>query len=289
MIRKKLLKRVFAILGAIVVLVLLGAYLAFDHFVNPKSDEEIINSLRDGGVDPYISYRNFNNKKIRLLTTKKELDNKLPILVFIHGSPGSFMDFKRYLMDEDLNSKANLLAYDRPGYSREGKGDILASLKLEVELLEYVLKDFEVDQIILVGYSYGGTLVMASSLPYRKKIALAAAVRGELEPMYWALNLTQWELSKPFVPVVLQAAATEKFRHVEELDGYEKKWDLSPAPVLSIHGKEDTIVPYQNSLFLESLFGVDQFKLISLEKGNHSLIWTNFDLIKSELIKSIGE
>jgi pimeloyl-ACP methyl ester carboxylesterase len=73
------------------------------------------------------------------------------------------------------------------------------------------------------------------------------------------------------------------------LDDYEKKWGLSPAPVLSIHGKEDAIVPYQNSLFLESLFGVDQFQLISLEKGNHSLIWTNFDLIKSELIKSIGE
>ena len=72
-----------------------------------------------------------------------------------------------------------------------------------------------------------------------------------------------------------------------ELSQYEKKWDKSPSPVLSIHGKEDFIVPFENSIFLQEVLGKNKFSLIPIEEGNHSLIWTNFDLIKIELINSL--
>jgi len=58
---------------------------------------------------------------------------------------------------------------------------------------------------------------------------------------------------------------------------------------LSIHGKEDFIVPFENSVFLQEILGKTKFSLIPLEEGDHSLIWTNFDLIKIELIKSLQE
>jgi len=86
----------------------------------------------------------------------------------------------------------------------------------------------------------------------------------------------------------LRAAAEEKIRHVKELDAYDDTLNLSDAKVLSIHGKKDIIVPYQNSLYLAEKLG-DKFKLVTLEKGNHSLIWTDFDVIRENILKSLTE
>jgi pimeloyl-ACP methyl ester carboxylesterase len=91
------------------------------------------------------------------------------------------------------------------------------------------------------------------------------------------------------MPNVFKAATIEKLRHVEELPAYEHQWNISKSGVLSIHGKRDRIVPYENSLFLQSLFDPQKFSLITLEKGNHTLIWTNFDLIEAALVKSLEE
>jgi predicted esterase len=76
---------------------------------------------------------------------------------------------------------------------------------------------------------------------------------------------------------------------VTELPNYKNSWNLSQSSVLSIHGKEDMIVPYQNSLFLEQVLGAKKFSLIPIEEGNHSLIWSNFDIIRTALLNSIRE
>jgi pimeloyl-ACP methyl ester carboxylesterase len=73
------------------------------------------------------------------------------------------------------------------------------------------------------------------------------------------------------------------------LPAYKDKWNLSPSRVLSIQGKKDRIVPFENSLFLERVLDKGKFNLIPLPEGNHSLIWTNFDVIKHELINTIEE
>lgn len=130
---------------------------------------------------------------------------------------------------------------------------------------------------------------MAAPDHFRKKFVLAGAVRSELEPQFKALALTRWSITRPLVPNVFLGAAEEKSRHLTELDTFEKRWDKSQADVVAIHGTADWIVPYENSLFLQSLFSPEKFALISIKEGDHSLIWTNFELIKSELVKELKE
>lgn len=269
-------------------MVIILVYLIYA-FTSPSSDAEILEKFEGDSIQPIISYEVFKDKQVRVIAMQKEIDSLLPILFFVHGSPGSSMDFRRYLSDPVLNSLANIISYDRIGYGPERTGEVLNTLQEEVDLLHQLLKGMDVSKVVLVGYSYGGTVVMASDLDYKKKIALAASVKGDLEPMFWAMNLYSWKLTRPLIPKVFRGASIEKFRHVTELGEYEKKWNVSKSKVLSIHGKEDFIVPFENSIYLQQLLGKTKFSLIPLEEGNHSLIWTNFDLIKIELIKSLSK
>ncbi len=281
---RKLLRITGLSLLVIVVALAVVAY----RFISPKSDQQIRGAFEGERHQPHIRYSDFQGRKIRVIEMQAELDAALPSLVFVHGSPGSSLDFKRYLKDEDLNSKYNLIAYDRVGYSDHDSGSPLNSVDEEVELLHTVLTGYDIDNTVVIGYSYGGTVVMASPLEYRKKVALAAAVKGELEPVFWALKLYEWKLTRPLLPGVLRAASEEKMRHIEELNGDDDRWKASGSQVLAVHGKRDFIVPYQNSLYLAELLG-NRLDLVTLEQGDHALIWTEFDLIKNLLLGKMKE
>ena len=267
---------------SLLLIVIVLAVIAY-RFISPKSDQQILKIFEDETHQPYIRFSDFNGKKIRVIEMQMELDTTLPTLVFVHGSPGSSMDFKRYLKDEDLNAKYNLISYDRVGYSDRDSGALLNSLDQEVELLHSLLLKYNISKTTVIGYSYGGTVVMASPLKYQQKVALAAAVRGDLEPVFWALKLYEWKLTRPLLPGVLRAASEEKMRHIEELNGDDQRWTASGSPVLAVHGKKDYIVPYQNSLYLAEILG-NKLDLVTLEEGDHALIWTEFDLIKKLLL-----
>ena len=287
--KRNWIRKAFKITGVIfMALIAIVGYLTY-RFTNPDTDQEIKDQFEGEAHKPYISYENFKGIQVRVISMQEHLDEELPTLVLVHGSPGSAMDFKKYLKSEALNKIANIMTYDRIGYGQNNTGEVLPSITEEVELLHHVMRNLDEKKIVLAGYSYGGTVIMASTGTFKKKIALAASVRGDLEPMFWVLNLYKYGLSRSLMPNVFKAASSEKLRHVEELPAYEHQWNVSKSQVLSIHGKRDRIVPYENSLFLQSLFDPQKFSLITLEKGNHTLIWTNFDLIEAALVKSLEE
>jgi len=285
----KQIKKMIKIIGYSLLTLIVVLSVLVINFTKPKTDKKIIKEFKKEINQPSIRYLDYKDKKIRTIHMQRALDTTLNTLVFVHGSPGSSMDFKAYLKDMDLNEKANIITFDRIGYDIENKGKILNSLNEEIEVLDLVLKGLDPQKIIIIGYSYGGTLVMASPINYKKKIVLAAAVRGDLEPMFWALKLYEWKITRPMVPKVFQAASKEKLRHVTELENFADEWTFSDSPVMSIHGKKDKIVPFDNSVFLEEIFDENKFTLLPIENGNHALVWTNFELIKKEILKSLDE
>jgi pimeloyl-ACP methyl ester carboxylesterase len=287
--KKGWIKKTIKISGFIFIALILVISVLVYRFTKPNTDLQIIEKFEDESFQPVINYIIYKDKKVRVISMQKELDSTLPVLLFVHGSPGSSMDFNRYLKNEELNNRANLITYDRLGYGNMNTGEVLNSVGEEVEVLHQIIDKIDSENIILIGYSYGGTIILASQKKYKKKIALAAAVRGDLEPMFWALNLYKWNLTRPLIPKVLQAASEEKLRHVTELKKYENQWNISESKVLSIHGKLDKIVPFQNSMFLKNIFDKDKFTLLPIENGNHSLIWTDFELINQQILNSLKD
>lgn len=281
---KKIVKITFIVIGVLIIVLLTAAHI----LLKPASNEKVINELSKGIATPYIFTNNYKDFNYRVIAMQKELDTTLPTLVFVHGSPGSSLDYKRYFNDSILNKKANLITYDRIGYGLKNLGKIQGTLAFEMEILHDLIKDIPVDKIILAGYSYGGPVILASNKNYKYKISLASAVVGEYEPMFGVLSFYKWKLTRPLIPPMLRAAAKEKYAHLTDLSKYKDKWNLSPSKVVNIHGDEDFIVPYKNSKFLENTIDSDKFTMVTIKGGGHDLIWTNFELIKSEILKTLN-
>lgn len=284
----KFLKKTVKVIGFIFLGLLIVFLILIHIFFKPKLDDDIRESFQESNLNVQINYENFRDKSFRVISTRKHIDTTLPNLVFVHGSPGSAMDFKRYLLDEDLNNKANLIAYDRVGYNPLSVGDI-QSIAFEAALLNSLTSKLDVEKTILVGYSYGGPVALASKNNYKNIVLCAPAVYSEVEPMFWFLNFYRWKATRWLIPDLLKAASKEKLQHKKDLKGIEQNWIQNPSKIISIHGDADRIVPYENSLFIQNQFANEQFELITLKEAGHELIWSRFEEVKEELIKVIED
>jgi len=278
------LKRILKIIGITAGIFVIGAFIAAHVLLSPKSDEKVLEKLENPGLTPHVYYNTYKEFTYRVVAMQKELDTTLPTLVFVHGSPGSALDFSRYFKDSILNKKANILGYDRIGYGINNAGKVMGSIAFELEILNDVTKDISPQKIILIGYSYGGPVVLASPKKYKYKVSLASSVSADLEPIFWTLNLYKWRLTRPLVPAVLRAASEEKYAHLSDLPKYNDQWNKSPSPVVNIHGDKDWIVPYENSIILRSKIDENKFTMVTINNGGHELIWSDFKLIRGEIL-----
>ena len=282
-------KRILKSIGLIFAILLIGLILTFYWFVKPVSDTAVLKKFQNSTANPTLIHQKINSHDIRIITNRKTLDDKLPSIVFIHGTPGSSLDFKKYFLDTDLNKKANLIIYDRVGYGISNTGKILNSIGDEVAVLEKITEKLSLKEIILIGYSYGGPIALASNKNYKKIILLAPAVSSDAEYIPWAINLYKWKFTRWLIPTIFKAASIEKLHHQDDLKNFEISWNKNQNNIISIHGDNDGIVPYKNTQFLQNNLNRDKLKVVTLENAGHGLVWTHFKEIKKEIIQVLGE
>ncbi len=277
-------KRILKIAIVLLVLLLVALYIALVYFTSPKSDDTILASFEKSKIKPIISkekYKGFDYRKIAVVK-----DTVLPTVVFVHGTIGSLNDFNKYMIDEELQNRLNMISYDRIGYNYHDKNPVQESIAFERDMLLQILKSYPKNKLILVGYSYGGPIALSVKQKLRQIVLLAPAVMSKVEPMPWAINFYKWRLTRWLVPYVWKQASKEKISHKADLKKFEKEWYNTPNKVKVIHGNADWIVPYENSLLLKKQFPENQFELKTIPEASHGLVWSNFELIKKELLKS---
>ncbi len=279
----KLFKKILKILGTLLGIIVIVLYVLFYRATSPKSDQSVFEEFQKLGIQPEITkekYQKFDYRKVAVVR-----DTSLPTIVFVHGTIGSVLDFKRYMTDSLLLEKFNMIVYDRIGYNYNENNSVQESIAFERDMLESITQRIQPEKTILVGYSYGGPIALASKRNYRKVVLLAPAVYSKVEPMPWMLNFYRWKLTRWLVPPIWKQASKEKLTHKEDLTKFENTWNTNPNKVLSIHGDADWIVPYENSTFLENQFPENQFSLVTLPEAGHGLVWSRFSEIRNELLK----
>lgn len=251
----------------------------------PKSDAKVLAQFEELGVTPQITHEKFKNFEYRKVAIVK--DTSLPTIVFVHGTIGSVLDFKEYMTDSLLMTKANTIVYDRIGYNYNEQNDVQESIAFEVEMLEDLMKDMNPEKTILVGYSYGGPIALASKKKYKKVILFAPAVYSKVEPMPGMLKVYKWRLTRWLVPPIWKQASKEKMSHRQDLENFEATWNENPNEIISVHGDADWIVPYSNSEYLEELFPEDQFSIVTIPGAGHGLVWSQFSQLNDVLLNEI--
>src|SRR6476659_2117474 len=77
------------------------------------SDDEAISDFKKAGVTLQSHTATINGHHLHYVYSGGDT---LPVLVFIHGSPGSWSAFENYLKDSELLKHFHMIAIDRPGF-----------------------------------------------------------------------------------------------------------------------------------------------------------------------------
>ena len=216
-------------------------------------------------------------------------DQRLPALIFIHGSPGSWFHYYRFMCDADLLKKYRIISIDRPGFGHSDYGDAM-HLQDQCKLLLSVLTRLKNNKpMILCGHSLGGPVVakLAADAPglINKLVIIAGSLDPALEeketwrqvvnkkPMYW------------FMPGVFQTSNTELLYLKDDLKPLANDLGRITCPVLFIHGDKDNWVPIENIAYGQKMMiHAESIHADTLKGADHNFPWKRREEFKNILM-----
>jgi pimeloyl-ACP methyl ester carboxylesterase len=208
------------------------------------------------------AYRVFKAKEVPLTIYDTIINNhhlhyavcgngdSLPTLVFIHGSPGSWMNYMKFMWDSSIRKKFRIVAIDRPGFGYSDFGKAI-HLQEQCALIMPVLQKLKTKQpMFLVGHSMGGPVLVKlaadNSSLFEKIVIIAGSIDVNQEktetwrkimanrPLYWCL------------PGAFGPSNTEILYLKKDLIPLQDDFKKITCHVLFVHGDKDTWVPIEN-------------------------------------------
>lgn len=252
------------------------------------SDDEAKKDFDKQQITFKSEYYKLNNRTIHYVVTGNDT---LPTLVFIHGSPGSWDAFKRYLEDSALQQHYRMISIDRPGFGYSDFGDAI-NLSQQSSLISAVLKHIQIGKpMCLVGHSLGGPLIMKlaannPSLPITNLVMLAGSVNpAEEKPETWRSTLDRTPL-RYFIPGAMRPSNAELLLFKQDVRSIPTDMQKVTARVLIFHGDKDDFVPPGNALFAQkNLTHAKEVKIVWFKDERHFIPWTKFNEIRDGLLE----
>ena len=114
-------------------------------------------------------------------------------ILFIHGVPGSLEDWESII--GSLSSDYRVTVYDRPGHGYSSAEKTGQNLEHNANIVLGLIHKLQLENVIVVGHSYGGSIIMALAVrnPDQIKafipIAGATYPIGNIEPIYSLIGI----------------------------------------------------------------------------------------------------
>jgi len=259
------------------------------HFFIPSNAPENVDSLffNSGGIESV--YLEEANGKLHAITTGNKNGD---LIIFIHGSPGSWTDFVSMADSFSLENENQLLFVDRPGF---GESDLEHTGSL-IEQADYVYKlvqQLEINsdrRIFVVGHSYGGPVACMLAIEHPEVIDGLAMVAPCIA---WPYQVPKWYNSlASFLPVNLllgdwlKNSNREMVRLYEsELVNIEKRFNELSMPIVYVQGEKDILVDALSAPYFKDKCPDCDLKFIMDSEMNHFVPWSNPELIFDALNK----
>ena len=112
-------------------------------------------------------------------------------VVLIHGNPGSHQDYTLAVFERLIQSYY-VVAFDRPGHGYSERHDsVQTTVEVQARIIREALQRLAIEKPVLVGHSWGGSLVLASAVAYAKDLSgivlLAPAAYPSMRVEWWSL------------------------------------------------------------------------------------------------------
>ncbi len=230
------------------------------------------------------------------ITQNNDDENSQALIVFVHGTPGSWSIFGRYLVNESLLSQAQMVSIDRPGWGYSKVKDKHLRMGIEpsiakqsdvvANLIKYLNQDIE-RPVIVVGFSFGVPVAMRIALDYPELIDGLMLLAGMLDPAIeaprWYNRFTATTLGQWIVPERLKRSNLEMMAKQKYILESSKKYSNLTIPLRIIQGEKDELVYPANMDYAEKTFNPNTTKVIRIPKQGHIVVLEQTKLIFKEL------
>ena len=217
-------------------------------------------------------------------------NDSLPTIFFIHGSPGSWDAFARYMKDSLLLKKFRMVSVDRPGFGNSdyGMAQHLDVQSLWISPLFSLLNNHR--PMFLAGHSLGGPMVIKLGADNPHTFSGIVVISGSIDPAQEKPEKWRpWLFKTPLnylVPGAMRPSNEELWYLKKDLVWLNKDFSKIACPVYFIHGAMDTWVPPGNVEYGKKLLVNSPLVEVTLIPGaNHFIPWTKFTEIRTVLLK----
>lgn len=243
-------------------------------------------------VDGHI--RHYTAENIRMEYAEAG-DSTKPLILFIHGSPGSLNAFLGYIVDSTLLSKGFLITADRPGFGHSNFGIGEPSLEKQARILKSIIEmKKNARPVILVGHSLGGPLIAKMAMDYPDLVDGLVIVAGSIDPDQEPNEM--WfraPLATPFLNWILprsfRASNEELYQLKPQLYSMMNGWSRITCPVAIVHGKKDSLVPFENVSFAKKMLVNARLHYIIDDNATHFIPWQNEKMVIDGVLQVLSD
>jgi len=248
------------------------------------TDEDARGELAETGASIQFDDLLVGERNMHFAFSGKEQEN---LIVFVHGSPGSWNVFIDFFKADSILNHTDILAIDRPGFGKSGYGMAEPDLEKQAMLIKEVISKFDHSKIILIGHSLGGPVIARMAMDYPALfdglIMIAPSIDPEMEKDEWYRGVINTKLGAALTPQEFEVSNDEILPLKGELIQMLPLWHKIRIPTIVIQGTEDWLVPRENADFAEKVMSDTILEVRLLEGVNHFIPWSH----PKEIIRAI--
>jgi pimeloyl-ACP methyl ester carboxylesterase len=224
-------------------------------------------------------------------------DIQKPGLLFIHGTPGSWQAFDRYLDNPKLQENYFMVSVDRLGWGRSvltrtDPEQALANKKVveflpQANSISAVMSRYPDKKWLLIGHSLGASIAPKVALLEPDRVSGLLLLAGSLSPKLgkarWYNLAASMLLIKWLLPANLKYSNDEIMVLKAELETLESELAITQlqTDVVVMQGLKDKLVSPDNAAYVKREWAKTFTKLRTIELPNagHFLPWQQSDLV----------
>jgi pimeloyl-ACP methyl ester carboxylesterase len=223
-----------------------------------------------------------------------DMSSQKPLLLLVHGSPGDYSDWNKYLKDNDLQEKYRILAIDRPGYGQSVKEGTLAfpTIAFQAKVVRAFAQQYVHQQpLVLVGHSVGGPIVTHYAMNFSDEIKalilLAPAISAKHEQPRWYNRMAAKAWVNKRVGQKMRISQAEMMALPAQLEAMESHLQQVKCETWLFHGRPDLIAPYGNALYVEKNFINSTLHFKTYPFNNHFIHHSKWKDVKRVLLNQV--
>jgi pimeloyl-ACP methyl ester carboxylesterase len=257
-----------------------------------KSDKAITEYFKDQPHKPTFHFISLPDGRVMHYAELGKSSD--PVVVFVHGSPGSWDAFIDFFADTAFCKNLHVYSVDRLGYGKSGLGKPEGSLHAQAASIEAILqKSVPSFKVVLVGHSLGGPVIARFAMDYPQRVKglvlVAPSIDPKLEAEEWYRPALKTGIMRALLPVELDVSNREIMPLKKELTDMIPLWASIKAPTIVLQGDKDNLVPPGNADFAKKMLINSPTQIRMLKGMNHFIPWSMPEQIKAAVLELVAD